>query len=79
MSEEPEDDDFYDYDEDDVCDHVDYDTDILTGRAHCWRCGEAWWLTDAELRSEIEIQAQAWLCEESDSPSPPTRTDKETR
>ena len=36
-----DDDDFdpYDgYDADDPCDHDDYEVDILTGRASCWRC-----------------------------------------
>lgn len=62
-----EDDDFeYCDDTDDVCDHDDYDTDILSGRAHCYRCGAAWWLTDKELSREIELSAQMFLCVEPD-------------
>jgi hypothetical protein len=49
----------YDYDEDDPCDHDEYDVDILTGRAHCWRCGHAWWLSSQELRAELKFQCEA--------------------
>jgi hypothetical protein len=47
-----------DCNEDDPCDHDDYDFDLLEGRAHCWRCGERWTMTaaqmDAHLRWETE-------------------------
>lgn len=64
-----EEDDFPDdyYEDDDPCDHDDRDVDILTGRANCWQCGEAWWLTDAELKRELERQAQMWVCFEETS------------
>lgn len=48
--------------DDDFCDHDDYDADILTGRAHCYRCGEAWWLSDEQLRHEIRLAAQVYEC-----------------
>jgi hypothetical protein len=60
----PYDDD--DWREDDPCDHDEHDVDILTGRAHCWRCGEAWWLTSDELKRELEFHALACESAESD-------------
>lgn len=54
-------DDPWDYDQDrDPCEHEDYDVDILTGRAHCSRCGEAWWLTGDQLGDELKRQAEAY-------------------
>ncbi len=70
MSEEDDYDPYWDIDDDEPCDHDDEDVDILTGRAHCYRCGEARWLTDKELRREIEIQAQMWMCFEEPVPTP---------
>lgn len=49
--------DEYDDRDDDVCDHEDYEVDILTGRAHCWVCGERWWQTSEELKRSLEAQA----------------------
>lgn len=58
-------DDFDDCDgEYDPCDHEGHDVDVLTGRGHCWRCGEAWWLTGDQLRHELELNAK--LCEAID-------------
>ena len=51
-------DDLYDLYDDEPCDHEDRDVDILTGRASCWQCGESWWLTDEQLRRELELNAQ---------------------
>lgn len=61
-----EDDDDFEWDDrdDDPCDHDDYDADLLAGRACCYRCGEAWWLTDDQLRREIEHAAGMFLAEE---------------
>lgn len=60
---EPDDfEDGYEMYDDDFCDHEDYDADILTGRAHCYRCGEAWWMTDDQLRRHIELSAQSYEC-----------------
>lgn len=55
-------DDEYPYDdgEEDPCDHDEYDLDILTGRAFCYRCGEAWYATDEEMRAEAQRQADYW-------------------
>lgn len=48
-----------DYDrEDDPCDHDDYDTDILTGRCMCWRCGESWYATGDEIDRELRFQSE---------------------
>lgn len=44
--------------EDEPCDHDDYESDLLSGRAHCFRCGHSWCLTDAELNREIEHMAK---------------------
>jgi hypothetical protein len=46
---------------DDDCDCMEADVDILTGRAHCLRCGNAWWLTSEALKRELELHAE--LCE----------------
>ena len=40
------------YDDDDPCDHQEYEADVLTGRAICNMCGHAWWLTTEELNAE---------------------------
>jgi hypothetical protein len=52
------------YDAADGCDHEDADQDILTGRAHCHRCGHAWWMTSGEinaaLRHHAEYEEWAW-------------------
>lgn len=54
-----------DYD-DDPCDHDDHDTDILSGRATCYRCGESWWMSAAELKREIGLLAQVYECVAAD-------------
>lgn len=46
-------------DEDDMCDHDDYDIDILDGRKRCYRCGESWFMTDEELDHHEEMQRAA--------------------
>lgn len=38
----------------DYCDHVEFDVDILDGRARCDRCGETWCATQAQIDAEIE-------------------------
>ncbi|MDR9813061.1 hypothetical protein [Rhizobium hidalgonense] len=53
--------DYYDdYDEPDDydCDHANYDADILTGEAWCWRCQHKWIMTHEEITREIEHQAE---------------------
>lgn len=70
MNDDWDEDDFDDFD---ICDHEDYDADILTGYATCARCGEKWIQTAEELKREREAQA-AWdrQCEEWErSPPPP--------
>ena len=56
--------DEYDDRDDDPCDHplecVDYD--ILTWRAHCSRCGEAWNASNAEMQMEMQF-----LCDYAES------------
>jgi len=71
-------DDFYDDYEDDVCDHDDRDVDILTGRANCWRCGESWWLSDTELKRELKLQADMWICMEEIDATPLKQEGAET-
>lgn len=56
-------DDFYDGDDEDWCDHDNPEVDILTGRATCWQCGATWFLSDAQLKREVELQiacVEAW-------------------
>lgn len=73
MMDEPGDfDDDYEGYDDDFCDHDDYDADILTGRAQCYRCGEAWWLSDGQLRQEIRIAAQVYECIAAENDAPPS-------
>lgn len=47
-----------DYEDDWTCDHEGHDVDILTGRAHCFRCGHSWFLTSEELEYELKIHAE---------------------
>jgi hypothetical protein len=49
--------DYDDWDEEDDCDHMDAEIDILTGIMSC-RCGYTKWLTAEELRREAELQAE---------------------
>jgi len=51
------DDDCWEPDADD-CDHADYEADILTGQAWCWRCGERWVLTDDEIARQERFEAE---------------------
>ncbi len=46
------------YSDDDYCDHEDYDIDILEGRAHCYRCGQWWYLTGDELDKHLRLQSE---------------------
>lgn len=45
-------------DEDDPCDHEEYDTDLLSGRCQCWRCGESWCASGAEMDRELRFQSE---------------------
>lgn len=54
MANYPYDDPDQDYEE--SCDHDDYESDILTGDAVCWRCGHRWSMTAAQVNAEIEHQ-----------------------
>jgi hypothetical protein len=40
------------------CDHEEYESDILTGRAECCRCGYYWYQTTEEIERDIERQAR---------------------
>ncbi len=44
----------------DPCEHDEQyiDRDILTGRAHCSLCGEAWWMSRNEIDAEARFQAE---------------------
>lgn len=46
-----------DRDDEDPCDHDDYDVDIVTGRASCSRCCESWYVSDDEVRRQVELEA----------------------
>jgi len=60
MANYPHDDPDEDYEE--SCDHDDYESDILTGIATCWRCGHRWMQTNEEIAAEHERIAryQEW-------------------
>lgn len=47
-----------DYDDQRECDHDDAVLDILTGRMHCYDCGETWWASDAEKEFERKIRCE---------------------
>lgn len=73
------DDDRYDDNDDDYCDHGDYHTDILTGRATCNYCDHRWYLTseqikrDQELEAEYQIRCEEWNAEaETEKTADPT-------
>lgn len=44
----------YDDEPEDECDHEEYESDILTGRAECCKCPHTWYLSDDALRAEQE-------------------------
>ena len=50
------DDEPYDDAPEDECDHMDYELDILTGRAECPTCGHRWFMSDAELKHDEELR-----------------------
>lgn len=43
--------------EEDYCEHGHYSIDILSGRAECDQCPHSWYVSDDEIRREIERQA----------------------
>jgi hypothetical protein len=53
--------DDYDYDEDrdprDDCEHEHVQIDVCTGRATCECCSHHWYLTDNEIKTELDRQA----------------------
>ncbi len=51
------DEDCGDYDEPADCDCDDYEADILTGVATCWRCGNRWHMSSDELKANLKIHA----------------------
>jgi hypothetical protein len=65
-------DDFYS--DDDFCDCEEFDADILEGRAHCFRCGRSWWLSDEQMKQEVRFHVEMMQCieEEAATPSPTT-------
>lgn len=46
----------------DECDHLDYELDILTGRATCEMCDHRWYLSDAEWESYQKRMAAPYPC-----------------
>ena len=83
MSDDWKDDDFDDWEDDDFddgepdpCECLEFESDILTGQAHCWSCGRAWWMSGAEIKAEAKLNAEAaeaWA-EEMAKESAPTET-----
>jgi hypothetical protein len=46
-----------DYEDDDPCDHEDYDIDVCTGRASCNICSEHWYVSSVDIDRELDRQA----------------------
>ncbi len=44
----------YDDEPEDECDHEEYETDILTGRAECCKCPHSWYVTPEQEAAERE-------------------------
>lgn len=47
-----------DSDDDDFCDHDDYDTDLLNGKCQCYRCGHSWYATTEQIDRELRFQSE---------------------
>jgi len=56
-----------DYEDEDPCDHEDYDVDILEGRARCSMCGESWYCSDEEVLRQIDHEAAYAAWEEGEN------------
>jgi hypothetical protein len=52
------DDEVASYSDSEDCDCIEYDVDILEGRAHCFVCGRSWYLTGDQLRAELKCSAE---------------------
>lgn len=48
------------------CDHCEYETDIITGRAHCGMCSHSWYLSSEEIAAEHERIARYHEWEEQE-------------
>lgn len=48
------------FDEDEHCDHEEYETDVCIGRATCCYCSHSWYLTTEEVNAELDRQAAYW-------------------
>jgi hypothetical protein len=46
------------YDEPEPCDHEDHETDILTGRCCCDKCGEVWYASAEDIARQIQHEAE---------------------
>ena len=56
-------------DEPDECDHDDYDTDLIEGRATCNKCGLRWGMSAADIQAEIDRQQLYYeQCAEQERP-----------
>lgn len=57
VADEFDDDGWETIEDEDGCCHEDHDLDILTGRCHCYRCGERWYASDAEILHAVDCEA----------------------
>lgn len=55
---DPNDRGYYDYEDEDPCDHEGAEIDILTGNWDCYRCGEHRGATQAEIDAELQFQRE---------------------
>jgi hypothetical protein len=53
-----EDDEQADHEDDLECDCTEEEVDVLTGVAHCWRCGSRRYLGSEEFARSLKIEAQ---------------------
>jgi len=47
-----------DDDDDELCDHEDYETDMLEGRCRCYRCGHSWYASTEDIDRELRFQSE---------------------
>ncbi|WP_029066519.1 hypothetical protein [Labrenzia sp. DG1229] len=52
-----DDDEYADYDDDLECDCMDEEIDVLTGVAHCSRCGSRRYLSSEDLSKRLKLEA----------------------
>jgi hypothetical protein len=52
-----------DYEDEDPCDHDEYEIDCLSGRAYCDRCHHSWYASNEEIAAEQKRIEDYWEAE----------------